>query len=187
MDFLQAVDVSKRVSEDGVPAIDGISFSQQAGQKLALVGATGSGKTTLLKMIAGLVQPDEGKILLEGRKIPGPNERLIPGHPEIAYLSQHYELWNNYRVADLLSYANELTDEESASLYAICRIGHLLRRKTDQLSGGERQRIALAQLLVRPPKLLMLDEPYSNLDRVHKDMLRSVIGDILKRYAMSCI
>jgi iron(III) transport system ATP-binding protein len=187
MDLLQVVDVSKRVGGTGVLAIDGISFLQQHGQKLALAGATGSGKSTLLKMIAGLVAPDAGTIRFEGRRVLGPAETLVPGHPGIAYLSQHFELWNNYRVEEVLSYANELTDEDAGELYAIRRIDHLLRRKTDQLSGGERQRIALAQLLVRPPRLLMLDEPYSNLDRVHKDMLRSVIEDILKRYAMSCI
>jgi iron(III) transport system ATP-binding protein len=72
-------------------------------------------------------------------------------------------------------------------LYVLCGIDHLLRRRTDQLSGGERQRIALAKLLVRPPKLLLLDEPYSNLDRVQKEMLRSVLGGILERFGMSCI
>jgi ABC-type sugar transport system ATPase subunit len=185
MDFLQVVDVSKRVG--GAVAIDAVNFSQQGRQKLAVAGATGSGKTTLLKMIAGLVQPDEGTILLEGRRVLGPAETLVPGHPEIAYLSQHFELWNNYRVTEVLSYANELTEEEAGSLYSICRIDHLMRRKTDQLSGGERQRIALARLLVKPPKLLLLDEPYSNLDRIHKEMLREVIGDILERYGVSCI
>jgi len=182
MDLLQVVGVDARGG-----ALRGISFSQTRGQKLALAGATGSGKSTLLKMIAGLVQPDKGEILFEGRRVLGPAETLVPGHPDIAYLSQDFELRNNYRVEEILTYANELTEEEAGALYAICRIDHLLWRKTDQLSGGERQRIALARLLVRPPKLLLLDEPYSNLDRVHKEILRAVIGDILERFGMSCI
>src|ERR1700722_3033857 len=182
MDLLQVVGVDARGG-----ALRGISFSQQRGQKLAVAGATGSGKSTLLKMIAGLVQPDEGVILFDGLRVSGPAETLVPGHPDIAYLSQDFELRNNYRVDEVLSYANELTEEEAGLLYAICRIDHLLRRRTDQLSGGERQRIALARLLVRPPKLLLLDEPYSNLDRVHKEILRSVIGDIADSMGISCI
>src|SRR5580658_7119826 len=182
MDFLQVADVSARGG-----ALKGISLVQQRKQRLAVAGETGSGKSTLLKVIAGLVQPEKGEVLLEGRRVLGPAETLVPGHPDIAYLSQDFELRNNYRVEEVLSYANELTDADADALYAICRIDHLLRRKTDQLSGGERQRVALARLLVRPPKLLLLDEPYSNLDRVHKEILRSVIGDILERFGMSCI
>jgi ABC-type sugar transport system ATPase subunit len=182
MDFLQVADVSARGG-----ALKGISLIQQRKQRLAVAGETGSGKSTLLKIIAGLVQPDKGAVLLEGRRVLGPAETLVPGHPDIAYLSQDFELRNNYRVEEVLSYTNELTEEAADALYAICRIDHLLRRKTDQLSGGERQRVALARLLVRPPKLLLLDEPYSNLDRVHKEILRSVIGDILERFGMSCI
>ena len=182
MEFLRIVDVSARGG-----ALQGISFIQQRRQRLAVAGATGSGKSTLLKVIAGLVQPDAGSVLFEGRRVLGPAETLVPGHPDIAYLSQDFELRNNYRVEEVLSYASELTGEEAGALYKLCRIDHLLGRRTDQVSGGERQRIALARLLVSPPKLLLLDEPYSNLDRVHKEILRAVIGDILERFEMSCI
>jgi ABC-type sugar transport system ATPase subunit len=167
--------------------LSGISFVQQKGQKLALAGATGSGKSTLLKVIAGLLQPDAGEVWLEGVRVRGPQETLVPGHPGIAYLSQHFELWNNYRVGEILSYANDLPDEEAGALYAMCRIDGLLGRRTDQLSGGERQRIALARLLVKPPRLLLLDEPYSNLDRIHKEILRAVIRDIADSMGISCI
>ncbi len=209
MDLLQVVGVTKRMGSLGASAtkrtfegpadirsdsavvghagISGISFVQQKGQKLALSGAAGSGKSTLLKVIAGLLQPDAGEVLLEGARVRGPLETLVPGHPGIAYLSQHFELWNNYRVADILSYANDLSDEEAGALYAMCRIDSLLGRKTDQLSGGERQRIALTRLLVKPPRLLLLDEPYSNLDRIHKEILRIVIRDITERMGISCI
>jgi iron(III) transport system ATP-binding protein len=171
----------------GQGGVSGISFSQVKGQKLALAGATGSGKSTLLKLIAGLLQPDVGEIWLDGQRVRGPLETLVPGHPGIAYLSQHFELWNNYRVGEVLSYANDLSDEEAGALYAMCRIGHLLGRRTDQLSGGERQRIALARLLVKPPRLLLMDEPFSNLDRVHKEILRAVIRDIADSTGISCI
>lgn len=174
-------------SEAGIAGVADISFTQLKGQKLAVAGATGSGKSTLLKVIAGLLQPDGGEVLLEGERVRGPQETLVPGHPGIAYLSQHFELWNNYRVAEILSYANDLADEEASALYAMCRIDGLLGRKSDQLSGGERQRIALARLLVKPPRLLLLDEPYSNLDRIHKEILRTVIRDITQRMGISCI
>ncbi|HXD78192.1 MAG TPA: ABC transporter ATP-binding protein [Puia sp.] len=180
MDLLQVAHVRTQV-------LEGISFSQAAGQRLALTGATGSGKSTLLKLIAGLLQPEGGEIIFAGERVKGPAETLVPGHPDIAYLSQHFELWNNYRVEDVLSYASILTEEACAALCSICRIDHLTRRKTDQLSGGERQRVALARLLVRPPKLLLLDEPFSNLDRVHKGILQAVVDEVLDRYGMSCI
>ncbi len=165
----------------------GISFTQSLHQRLAIAGETGSGKSTLLKTIGGLQTAEKGEVLFEGNRVLGPLERLIPGHPGIAYLSQHFELWNNYRVSEILSYANELSDEESTELYRVCRIDHLLSRRTDQLSGGERQRISLAKLLVKPPKLLLLDEPFSNLDMIHKSILKSVIRDLGDRMGITCM
>jgi iron(III) transport system ATP-binding protein len=72
-----------------------ISFRQERGQHIAIAGETGSGKSTLLKIIAGLVQPDEGRVVYEGERVLGPDEQLIAGHPRIAFLSQHFELRNN--------------------------------------------------------------------------------------------
>ena len=164
-----------------------ISFTQQSLQKIAIAGETGSGKTTLLKMIAGLVQPDEGEILFEQERVVGPYEKLLPGHPRIAYLSQYFELRNNYRVEEELESKNLLTEEDADTLYRVCRIDHLLKRKTDQLSGGEKQRIALARLLTTAPALLLLDEPFSNLDAAHKSIIKSVIHDIGEKLMVSCI
>jgi len=164
-----------------------ISFTLEKGRKLAIAGETGSGKSTLLKMIAGLAEVRTGEVRFEGSRVLGPQERLVPGQPGIAYLSQHFELWHNYRVEEVLSYANDLSVEESAELYTICHIDHLLARRTDQLSGGERQRIALARLLVKPPRLLLLDEPFSNLDMIHKDVLKRVIRDIGDKLGITCI
>jgi ABC-type sugar transport system ATPase subunit len=185
MDLLRLSGISKK-EKDGF-TVKNISFSQRPFQKIAIAGETGSGKTTLLKMIAGLLQPDEGEIIFEQKKLRGPFDQLIPGQAGIAYLSQHFELRNNYRVHEIVSYANELGEEAAFQIYQICRIDHLLNRRTDQLSGGERQRIALARLLIGSPRLLLLDEPFSNLDAMHKKIIRSVISEVSARLSTSCI
>ncbi len=164
-----------------------ISFTQQRFQKLAIAGETGSGKTTLLKIIAGLIQPTAGKVLLEQERVLGPDEKLMPGHPGIGYVSQQFELRNNYRVEEELDYTNQLTDEEAKEIYEVCRISHLLKRRTDQLSGGERQRIVTARTLIASPRLLLLDEPFSNLDGAHKQVMQQMIEDIGNRLNISCI
>ena len=168
-------------------ALKGISFVQEKGKKIAVAGETGSGKTTLLKVIAGLAQPDKGEVSFEGQRVPGPAEKLIPGHPGIAYLSQEFELPQHLRIEQVLEYANVLPEEDVRNLFKVCRIDHLMKRRTRQLSGGERQRIALAKLLIGSPRLLLLDEPFSNLDMTHKEILKSVIRDIGHRLDITCV
>lgn len=184
MSFLEVAGI--RVEEGGKTVLHDISFSQQEFQKIAIAGETGSGKSTLLKTIAGLVQPTSGQVQFEGEEVIGPAEKLVPGHPGIAYLSQHFELPHSLRVEQVLRYANALPGEEAALLYDICRVSHLLPRKTNQLSGGERQRIALARMLSTAPRLLLLDEPYSNLDTAHKNILKEVIRDISDELDITC-
>lgn len=179
---MHLLSVSSLYKQQGSFALKDISFQQLPFQKIAIAGETGSGKSTLLKIIAGLVQPDAGQVLFEGKRVTGPLEQLVPGHPDIAYLSQHYELRNNYRMEELLEYANKLPEEKAQALYRLCRIDHLLKRKNDQLSGGEKQRIALAKLLTQTPRLLLLDEPFSNLDPIHKNILKRVLEDIGKEW-----
>jgi ABC-type sugar transport system ATPase subunit len=185
MALLTVSGITKKEKENYT--VKDVSFTQQTLQKIAIAGETGSGKTTLLKMIAGLIQPDAGEILFQQERVVGPYEKLLPGHPAIAYLSQYFELRNNYRVEEELEAKNLLSGEEANTLYDVCRIRHLLKRKTDQLSGGEKQRIALAKLLSASPKLLLLDEPFSNLDAVHKNIIKSVIQDVGEKLGITCI
>ncbi|MCC9168556.1 ABC transporter ATP-binding protein [Pontibacter harenae] len=172
--------------EEGNLVLKDISFTQEEFQKVVIAGETGSGKSTLLQTVAGLAQPQTGEVLLEDEKVIGPAEKLVPGHAQIAYLSQQFELPQFLRVEQVLQYANTLSTEEAEKLYEVCRINHLLKRRTNQLSGGERQRIALARLLSSWPKLLLLDEPFSNLDTAHKSILKSVIRDIGDRMEITC-
>ena len=185
MPLLKVSNVTRQI-EDTV-AVNSVSFTQRKLEKIAISGETGSGKSTLLKMIAGLIQPDSGSIHFEKIKIAGPDEKLVAGHPNIAYLSQHFELQKFLRVEQVLEYANQLSTDEAQTLFEICRIDHLLKRKTDELSGGEKQRIAIARLLISAPKLLLLDEPFSNLDMTQRNTLKTVLEDICKGLKITCI
>ncbi|RFS21959.1 ABC transporter ATP-binding protein [Chitinophaga silvatica] len=185
MNFLEVDHISKE--QHGGYILKDVSFTQQQFQKLVIAGETGSGKSTLMKIAGGMAQADSGTVMFEGKRVKGALEVLIPGHPGTAYLSQHFELRNNYRVEEILSYANKLTDESAQEVFDVCRITHLLKRKTDQLSGGEKQRIAMARLLIGAPKLFLLDEPYSNLDMIHKSILKNVIQDIGDKLGITCM
>ncbi|MBK8951870.1 MAG: ABC transporter ATP-binding protein [Chitinophagaceae bacterium] len=185
MAFLEVKHVSR--IENGITLLRETSFVQAEGEKIVIAGETGSGKTSLLKIIAGLIQPIAGEVFFQDVRVPGPLEKLLPGHPAIAYLSQYFELRNNYRVEEELECRNLLTGEEAMTIYKVCQVDHLLKRKTNQLSGGERQRIVLARLLTTTPKLLLLDEPFSNMDMAHKRAIKKVIHDIGEQLGISCI
>lgn len=184
MALLQVQHISKKIDERII--VDDISFEQDALQKIAIAGESGAGKSTLLKMFSGHEQPTSGKIFFEGKRIIGPEEKLLPGHQHIGYLSQHYELLNNYRVEELVWFDNKLEETDIKQLLEICRIDHLLQRKTNYLSGGEKQRIALCLLLTKHPKLLVLDEPFSNLDPNHTNILKEVLNEIAERLKITC-
>ncbi len=176
-----------QISKSKGATLKSTTFSVPKFSKISVIGETGSGKSTLLKLIAGLLEPETGLIKFEGKKVLGPHEKLIPGHESIAYLSQHFELHNNYYVHELLEYATKISDYEAEEIFQVCQINQLLKRKTDQLSGGERQRIGLAKLLVGSPKLLLLDEPFSNLDMLHKKTIRKVIQDVSDKLKITCM
>ncbi len=185
MALLTIENLSKVLGADSV--VNDISFSVQASEQVAIVGETGSGKTTLLKMIGGLLQPDNGNIFLGSKKVPGPHEVLIPGHPKIGYLSQHFELRNNYKVWEIIDMAGKIETLEAEKILDICKVAHLQQRWSDELSGGEKQRIALARLLVSSPQLLLLDEPFSNLDAAHKRIMQTVLRELSGKMDLTCI
>ena len=185
MSFINVSSIQKQIGPSVI--LQDITFQQQRFQKIAIAGETGSGKSTLLKIIAGLGQADSGEVWMNREKVKGSEETLVPGHADIKYLSQQFELPKFLTVEQVLSYASSVSEREAKKLYAVCRVDHLLQRKTDELSGGEQQRIALARLLSSRPKLVLLDEPYSNLDMVMRGILRSVIEDITSRLKITML
>ncbi|MEO7463267.1 MAG: ATP-binding cassette domain-containing protein, partial [Ferruginibacter sp.] len=142
MHLLEVSNVSK-INQDNTVVYD-LSFTQEQGENIAIAGETGSGKTTILKLIGGLLQPNEGTIIFQGKKVLGSAHQLIPGEAGTGYLSQYFELWNNYYIHEILSYAGKIEEKDMEKICRICRIENFMQRTTAELSGGERQRVALA-------------------------------------------
>jgi iron(III) transport system ATP-binding protein len=185
MDLVTVTDIS--LVEQGTTIVAPISFVQRRGQKLALAGASGAGKSTLLQLVAGLAQPATGEVRIAGERVRRPHDALIPGHPGVAYLSQKSDLPHSLRVEQVLRYASKRPATEAQALYELCRIDQLLPRRTDQISGGEQQRVALARLLLGAPRLLLLDEPFSNLDRANKRIMQAIIEEVGTRLGITCL
>ncbi len=144
-----------------------ISLDVKSGEYFILLGPSGSGKTLLLEVIAGIHKPDEGKIYLDGEDI----TEKPPEKRNIAYVPQNYALFPHLSVYENISYGLKLRkldkkeiDEIVKNLAHSLGISHLLHRKPITLSGGEQQRVAIARALAIKPKILLLDEPFSNLD-----------------------
>jgi len=184
-EFLEVLDIHFRNAHKLV--LTGVSLQVREGQRMAMMGETGSGKSTLLKIIAGLVQAQSGVVRFRGKRVEGPSERLVPGHEGIAYQSQHFDLPKSLRVSQVLEYASTLSEAEASNIVEACDIGHLTDRRTDELSGGERQRVAFARLLFTSPSLLLLDEPFSNLDLIQKQSIKDVIEYATSAMKVTCM
>lgn len=177
---LVKLDKVEKQYDSGNKALYPISLAVNKNEKLGIVGETGSGKSTLLKIIAGLIAPDRGSVAFKGGVLPNPLDQLIPGHPSIAYLSQHFELPFFRTVEEIVYDPYKISEEEVNKLYKACHIDHLIQSDSQQLSGGEKQRVALAKLLVDSPEVLLLDEPFSNLDLQHQKMIKMTLENIEK-------
>jgi ABC-type sugar transport system ATPase subunit len=185
MEILTGKDLVKRFGEKDILTRVNINIPQHAA--IAIAGATGSGKSTLLKILAGLIEPDSGEVLHRGKKVEGPLTKLIPGHDKIGYLSQYFELRNNYRVEEIFDYSNKIEETKAIEIFERCNITHLLKRRTDQLSGGEKQRVALARVLITGPDILLLDEPFSNLDLAQKTSVKNVLATVIKAFQLTTV
>ncbi|WPP49499.1 ABC transporter ATP-binding protein [Catalinimonas niigatensis] len=190
--ILEVNNISKQYEGKTQSAVQQINFTLEEGQIMTLTGESGSGKTTLLKIIAGLIEPNEGKIYLKGEWVKGPSRRLVPGHPDIKMVYQHYELSPNLNVRQnvmriLRAYVKEYQQEKADELLEICKLGHLADSYPRELSGGEKQRVALARAIAEEPVLLLMDEPFSNIDLSLKAHLKNEISAILEALQITTI
>ncbi|MFN8356215.1 MAG: ATP-binding cassette domain-containing protein [Spirosomataceae bacterium] len=182
--FLELHQLSKYYGEKA--AVQNITLSLTKGDLLALVGESGSGKTTLLKLMACFLEPTIGELYLEGEKLLFYAQYLVKGHPQIRLVAQDFQLFPNISLRENIKYAlrtytatyqNERADE----LVALCGIEAIQYQLPKEVSGGEKQRTAIARAVAEEPSILLLDEPFSQLDTLNKNRLKNFLVNLNKQ------
>lgn len=176
----------------GRPVLNGFSLALEAGMIGCLLGPSGSGKTTALRLVAGFETPDAGTITLAGVVVASPTASLPPYRRRIGMVFQDYALFPHLTVAEnvafgLRGWPRAERQERVATLLALIDLVEAANTYPHELSGGQQQRVALARSLAPRPQLLLLDEPFSNLDATLRERLAFEVRRILKAEAVTAL
>jgi ABC-type Fe3+/spermidine/putrescine transport system ATPase subunit len=191
--FLDAVSVTKNYNDSKASGVNNISISIQPGKITAIVGESGSGKSTLLKLLFGLLSPDSGKVSFKGEEIWGPEIKLIPGHDSMKMVTQHTDDLNLFatvyeNIAQLLPNTDiEYKASETEKHLRQLNIDKLRNKRVFDLSGGEKQRVAIARSLIKKPEVLLLDEPFNQVDASFREGLQQNIRSIVQETGLTVI
>jgi ABC-type Fe3+/spermidine/putrescine transport system ATPase subunit len=174
------------------PVIKNVSFTIAKGQNIAVIGESGCGKSTLLKLIYGLYDLDQGAILYDEKPILGPKHNLVPGEDYMKYLAQDFDLMPyttvEENVGKFLSNSNNSNKQARVQeLLEMVEMTEFAKVKAKFLSGGQQQRVALARVLAVEPEIILLDEPFSQIDTFRKNSLRRNLFRYLKGKGITCI
>ena len=191
--FLEAISISKIYPGKTSAGIKATSLSIAPGKITAIIGESGSGKSTLLKMLYGLLSPDEGEVRFKGERVWGPEEKLIPGHDAMRMVTQDTDglnvfakVWDN--IATLLPSTNVAAKEENTrKVLQQLNIERIADKQVFYLSGGEKQRVAIARALVTKPEVLLLDEPFNQVDTSFREGLQQDIRQVVKETGLTVI
>lgn len=178
--------------EEGRPAITDISFSARQGEILCLLGPSGCGKTTTLRVIAGFESVSQGEVYLNGRLVCARGHQVPAEQRRVGMVFQEYALFPHLRVADNIAFGLHRLprDQRKARVHEMLVLTGLVgleRRYPHELSGGQQQRVALARALAQNPVILLMDEPFSNLDPDMASRMRQDLHDLLKRTKTTAI
>ena len=168
-----------------VPALDDISLEIQAGEILCLLGPSGSGKSTLLRIVAGIMRPAQGRIVIDGIEVEGAGRSVEPERRRVGLVFQDYALFPHLSVAANIAFglrgrSRAEVDRTIDTLLGRIGLKHYADRYPHMLSGGERQRVALARALAPNPRVLLMDEPFSSLDDRLRDRVRQETVELLR-------
>jgi putative spermidine/putrescine transport system ATP-binding protein len=180
--------ISKRYG--GFTALDSVDLEIESGEFVTLLGPSGSGKTTLLMVLAGFIRPDSGTIAFGDRDV-----SLIPPHQrDVGMVFQNYALFPHMSVAGNIAYPLKLRGKSKDEIarrvkeaLELVQLGDLGERRIDQLSGGQRQRVALARAIVFEPRILLMDEPLSALDKKLREQMQIEVRHLHQRLGMTTV
>ncbi len=173
-----------------VSAVDDVSLAIEKGEFITLLGPSGCGKTTTLRLIAGFEFPTRGHVILDGRSL----ENVPPNRRDMAMVFQSYAIFPHLDVFENIAYGLKIKKLSSSEIHrkiaevlSLTELAGLERRAPNQLSGGQQQRVALARALVMEPKVLLFDEPLSNLDAKLREQMRAEIRRIQQTLGITSV
>ncbi len=198
MSLLEVSDVSKTYGSGRgvVTALEDVTFSVETGSMLAILGPSGSGKTTLLSIVAGLLQPTSGRIVIDGQPIHlrSQREAALYRRDKIGIVFQDYHLIpylsaveNLLLMPRLAGRATRAHREKALGLLEEFGIGERAKHAPWELSGGERQRVAIARALMNDPEIMLVDEPTANLDTERGTQVVAMLGEHVRGRDMTCL
>lgn len=173
-----------------VCAVDGVNLALPQGRFLALLGPSGCGKTTVLRLLAGFESPDRGEIEIGGRLVNAPSLHVPPEQRSVGMVFQEYALFPHMNVADNVAYGIPKGVDKTKrvdEVLSLVGLPEVKKRMPFELSGGQQQRIALARALAPRPALILLDEPFSNLDAALRSQVRAEVRQILRQAQATAI
>ncbi len=174
------------LSYDDITVLHNLTFNINQGQILCVLGESGCGKTSLLKAIRGFMDRDTGEIYFQDERVFNKSEKLVPGTKGIAIVHQDFQLEPGYTVYDnirhhLIQYKKSYQDSKTEEIIALCHLESIRNKTTKELSGGQKQKVALAKAIIEEPPLLLLDEPFSNLDNISKTEFKTILKNIVQK------
>ncbi len=173
---------------DGAPVINDLSFSVNKGQLISFVGESGSGKSTFLRCLSGLEKPNSGIVSLNDQIINGKNVFITPQKRKIGYVFQDYPLFPHLNIKENICFnLQNVYYKNFEKIIDLTNLKNLLERFPHEISGGEQQRACIARSIIREPDLLLLDEPFSNLDANIKFLIRDEICRIIRKSEITTI
>lgn len=172
--------------------LNDINITLQKGEHLCIMGESGGGKSTLLKSIYGLLDINEGNISWDNEKVLGPKDQLVPGFSKFKYVAQDLNLMPYTSVSEnikkhLSRFFPKESEERTQELLEVIEMQEFANTKVKNLSGGQKQRVTIAKALAKEPELLLLDEPFSQIDNFRKNTLRRRLFSYLKSKNIACI
>ncbi len=190
--LLTAEGLTKRYIPGHLPEVDSVSFNVGENEIFAILGPSGCGKTTTLRILAGFETVEKGRITLKGRVLQDENVFVKPEKRGIGFVFQDYALFPHLSVYDNIRFGiRHLPRDERHSrveqMLELTNMKKLAARKPFELSGGQQQRVALARALAPSPGIILLDEPFSNLDAVLRQSTRQDVRNVLKEARMSAV
>ncbi|MDY0051952.1 MAG: ABC transporter ATP-binding protein, partial [Aliarcobacter sp.] len=185
--IVQIKNLQKVFPKGNICIAKNINLDIKEGEIFTILGKSGSGKTTFLRMIAGLETPDDGEISIDNNIVFSKNKNLEPKNRKVAVVFQNYALLPHLSIASNITFGSDASKQDLENVLEKTKLKGQENKLPHELSGGQQQRVALARAIINKPKILLLDEPLSNIDTELRAHLRAELKEMIKAFRITAL